>query len=240
MIHLYMIINTVNEKRYIGITTQSLMQRWREHIYRFRSGTRDHKLYQAMRKYGVENFTFYKLESFPSQYSVEYVKGVEVCAIKHYDSFNNGYNMTEGGDMISDETRRKISEAHKGKPHDWNGWDSGVRRANSAYHKKPSEYVAKGADNSSAKEYTVQFPDGRVETVKGMAAFCRKHGLSFNLMLAVLYGKQTHHKGFVCLARSNDYYHGKYGQATGNSAHPDFSLDNVPDLDFEVEEQAAG
>lgn len=43
---------------------------------------------------------------------------LEKYYIKKYDTFNNGYNSTEGGfsGKLSDETKQKISESLKGRP----------------------------------------------------------------------------------------------------------------------------
>jgi group I intron endonuclease len=56
MNQVYKITNKINNKVYIGITTQGINRRWSEHLYRFNSGERDHKIYLAMKKYGIENF----------------------------------------------------------------------------------------------------------------------------------------------------------------------------------------
>ena len=52
--YIYLITNLLNNKKYIGKTTQSIEERWQEHIYdskRKKCETRP--LYRAIRKYGV-------------------------------------------------------------------------------------------------------------------------------------------------------------------------------------------
>jgi group I intron endonuclease len=197
---IYCIVNLINGKVYIGQTRQGLARRRGEHVHRFNLGERDHKLYQAMRKYGIENFKF---EVLCHCLKPEYLDEMERHFIAQYDSFNNGYNMTCGGDSASVETRQKLSRALKGRKIHWADklW---MTRRNNTNAKSPRDYVAKGAESPKAKSYLVRMPSGEEIRVKGMNQFCKEHGLSFNLMLAVLYGKQRHHKGYSLLARFND------------------------------------
>ncbi len=197
---IYRIRNIVNGKVYIGQTRQGLARRRGEHMHRFNLGERDHKLYQAMRKHGVENFKF---DILCCCLKPEYLDEVERHFIVEYNSFERGYNMTCGGDSVSNETRKKLSAALKGRTIHWAHklWDT--RRGNPDA-KKPKDYVAKGASHTMAKSYLVRLPDGREIKIKGMNQFCKENGLSFCLMLAVLDGKQSHHKGYSLLARFND------------------------------------
>lgn len=50
-------------------------------------------MYYAINKYGIENFTFEIIES-----QVENYNDRERYWIKYYDSYENGYNETEGGE----------------------------------------------------------------------------------------------------------------------------------------------
>lgn len=197
---IYCIRNIVNGKVYIGQTCQGLARRRAEHIHRFNLGERDHKLYQAMRKHGIKNFKF---EVLCNCLKPEYLDEMERHFVAEFNSFENGYNMTCGGDGTAEETRRKLSAALKGRKILWADklWTT---RRNNPDAKHPKDYVAKGANNSLAKSYLVRLPNGEERKVRGMNQFCKEHGLSFNLMLAVLYGKQRHHKGYSLLARFND------------------------------------
>lgn len=59
MIGIYKITNTVNNKKYIGQSI-NIIDRWREHRQRANNGTE--YLYQAIRKYGIQNFVFEVVE----------------------------------------------------------------------------------------------------------------------------------------------------------------------------------
>lgn len=96
MIGIYKIENLVNHKIYIG-QSRNIKDRWRAHRTRYQK--EDGPLYRAIRKYGLENFSFEILE----ECSIEQLNDREKYWIKYYDSFNRekGYNLTEGGQNAS-------------------------------------------------------------------------------------------------------------------------------------------
>ena len=95
---IYKITNTINNKCYIGQTIKSAEERWKEHK---RSININHPncinktLYKAMRKYGIENFTFEVLQDNIETY--EQLDKAEIYWINYYNSFVKGYNETFGG-----------------------------------------------------------------------------------------------------------------------------------------------
>jgi len=91
----YIIKNRVNEKVYIGQTLSSLSERWNAHIRRSRDISKKYKIYNAMRKHGVENFYIEILENKVNQNIID---DLERSYIEKFDSFINGYNSTRGGD----------------------------------------------------------------------------------------------------------------------------------------------
>ncbi len=194
---IYSITNSVNGKKYVGQTRQGLARRKGEHIYRFNLGERNHKLYMAMRKHGAENF---KYEALCCCLKPEYLDEIEVQFIEQFNCFNRGYNMTCGGDSVSDETRAKLSAIFKGRKITWYNKMVETRRRNGSFGRPNS----KGENSPLSVSYLVRNPDGSKIAIKGLRGFCRKNHLSHNLMLAVLNGKQSHHKGYSLLARFND------------------------------------
>ena len=88
---IYKITNNINQKIYIGQTKQLLHQRWSMH--KQMSKTHSNILYKAMRKYGINNFSIEVVEECDNSLLNER----EIYWIKKYDSYNNGYNMTIGG-----------------------------------------------------------------------------------------------------------------------------------------------
>ncbi len=213
---IYRITNVVNGKVYIGQTSQGLRQRQREHICRFNLGERDHKIYMAMRKYGLKNFEF---EALCNTFTQEFLDDLEIYFIAKYDSFNNGYNMTIGGDSVSKETRKKISEAMKGRKITWYDKIIASRKLNPD-RKDPKDFVATGADNINSKEYIVSCPDGQIKKVKGLRAFCKLNNLKHYAMFHILSGRQKLHRGFSITATFNDYPEREYTQVGGKGAYP--------------------
>lgn len=96
--YIYKISNTVNNRVYIGQTVFSIEERWKQHISAsFDTGFRGDKLlYRAMRKHGRDKFHIETIEKVEDNKLSER----ETYWIKYYDSYNNGYNMTLGGEGV--------------------------------------------------------------------------------------------------------------------------------------------
>lgn len=97
-IGIYKIENKNNNQCYIGQSID-IERRWKTHlqpcIYANPfSESYNYKLYVAFRKYGVESFIFSIIELCER----EQLNEREQYWIKHYDSYNTGYNMTIGGE----------------------------------------------------------------------------------------------------------------------------------------------
>lgn len=198
---IYSITNTVNGKKYVGQTRQGLARRKAEHRHRFNLGERDHKLYLAMRKHGVENFMYEVLCLCESH---EELDEKERFYIARFNSFNRGYNMTCGGDSISEETRQKISAKHKGRKVFWYDKVQETRRKNRELGLELSQ--KKGAASKHAKRFRVRTPSGEEIEVVGLNRFCIENGLvtaSLRHTLDGYHGAKTH-KGYSLLERFND------------------------------------
>lgn len=114
----YRIVNMTNGKVYIGITSEGMSKRYKNHLYRA-STNFDGFLYNAIRKYGKENFL---VQHITSSGNFEDLLETEKTLIKQYNSFNRefGYNLTLGGDgalgrVMKPETREKLREANTGR-----------------------------------------------------------------------------------------------------------------------------
>jgi group I intron endonuclease len=95
MPYIYKITNKINNKVYIGKTINSIETRWKEHCNDFQKKRCEKRpLYEAMKKYGVENFRIEEVESC----DIEVLNERETFWIEFFGSFKNGYNATRGGD----------------------------------------------------------------------------------------------------------------------------------------------
>jgi group I intron endonuclease len=122
--------NKLNNKKYIGITSQIPENRWRNG----KGYINNEYFYRAIEKYGWHNFSH---EILYTGLSKEEAENLEIKLIAEYKTTNNefGYNIEAGGNstekftdnirkkisqslkghVCSDETKKKISEAQKGK-----------------------------------------------------------------------------------------------------------------------------
>ena len=93
--YIYKITNKINNKIYIGQTRRTIQERWREHLSRANQNYESY-LYNAIRKYGEDNFVIEEIEKCED----DYINEREQYYIETFNSFNktNGYNLTKGGD----------------------------------------------------------------------------------------------------------------------------------------------
>lgn len=108
-------LTSPSNKVYIGITGQPIKSRW--------ANGKGYKccpaIFKAINKYGWDNI---QKEILYEGLTEEHAKFIEVFLIGSYKSNDKryGYNLTEGGEgtsgrIVSEETRRIISEKNKGK-----------------------------------------------------------------------------------------------------------------------------
>jgi group I intron endonuclease len=107
---IYQIINKINHKSYIGLTTKSTQERLNQH--------RQHKkslISHAIRKYGIDNFIIQELDYGSS---IEELNEKESYWIERLDTVSpNGYNLKGGGKYgsLSEYSRKKISKTLSGR-----------------------------------------------------------------------------------------------------------------------------
>lgn len=118
MAELYKITNTITGKSYIGYTSKTSQKRFTEHLNDAIKYNRDknRKFYNAIRKYGKD---CWQVEILKENLSVLEAKEKEIELIQFYNTYNEGYNATRGGDgnngiVMSEESNIKRSNALKG------------------------------------------------------------------------------------------------------------------------------
>jgi group I intron endonuclease len=110
----YLITNTTNGKQYVGITQSTLQRRFNQHVHQSKSKIK-WILHESIAKHGKQCFTIVELEQNETKDSAfesekRWISELQTLMPK-------GYNMTPGGEIVvhSEETRRKMSQSHKGK-----------------------------------------------------------------------------------------------------------------------------
>jgi group I intron endonuclease len=155
----YRFYNPATGKSYIGLTSNE-EQRHFAHYRRYLEGKRDSKLYASMHKYGWDAFEYEVLAVKPEGASDQWLVNAERIAIKMYDSYLNGYNMTPGGEespmkspevakksgmalrgrKMSQETKEKISASNKGRR--WSEESRAQASAQRRGRKQSPEHIA--------------------------------------------------------------------------------------------------
>lgn len=114
---IYVYHNKLNGKCYVGQTVNP-EERYNAHLKAAKSDSQLH-FSRALRKYGIENFE-YKIiwgQMMPIECAKDNLNYWEKYYIKVFDSYNNGYNMTEGGEGCLG------CHSNKGKP----AWNKGIK-----------------------------------------------------------------------------------------------------------------
>jgi|GEM_PF-3174999 len=110
---IYRIYFIDSDKSYIGLS-KGFKSRRVQHLRVLKQGNHYNiHLQRAFNKYGEDNFRIELIEECDKTE----LKQKEKEYIKIYDSFDNGYNLTTGGEdcNLSDDVKKRISEKHKGK-----------------------------------------------------------------------------------------------------------------------------
>lgn len=144
---IYKITNKINGKMYIGLTTQDLEMRMKGH--RTEAKLKPNiKFYRAINKYGFENFECEIVDD--TAHDLEELAELEIKYIKKYDTYNNGYNSTHGGEispMCYPEVRKKSSKSLTGrkfsKEHKQNLSLAFQGRKGNPHTKEHKEYMSK-------------------------------------------------------------------------------------------------
>ena len=214
---IYIITNNVNGKQYVGKTTNDCHIRFEQH----KKSSHDNLLTRAFKKYGKENFVVEKVCECSSKDELN-IKEIEY--IEKYDTYNNGYNMTlggEGGDCgnqftknpetakrpldnltekqreewldthrrgknnpvhsrdvsgennpnygnkLSEEAKQRISDAKK-------KWHKNNKHPNTVPEVREKLRKSKlGGNNPKARKFSVEYPNGDIDIVHGLDAYCR-------------------------------------------------------------------
>ena len=113
---IYLIKNIINGKIYVGKTKNSLACRWSGHKSVARNSPSTSPIYNAIRKYGEDNFS---IEEIDRAESLSELKRKEFYWINHYNTIDKkiGYNIQYGDEddnlIISQDTKIKLVKSIK-------------------------------------------------------------------------------------------------------------------------------
>ncbi len=179
----YIIENNINNKCYVGMTIKDdFEERINQHVRDAKNKSKLH-LHRAIRKHGIENFTWF---AYYIGNDIEFIRQFEIAKIKELNSFNNGYNMTLGGEgsagyKHSKEHKENISKTLKGNEILSNMCKNRI-----------------GKDNPNSKKIILIHPDGKEEIFNCMVDACRKYNILSSKLTIVAQSKRNHTSGFKC------------------------------------------
>lgn len=116
MIHgrIYLIINRVNLKKYVGQTRMSITERWRVHKQVARNG-KTYAISNAIRKYGEDGFVLLEIDQAKT---LGELNQLETFYIQFFNTLSPvGYNLDSGGRyyLTHPNTKAKIAAANRGR-----------------------------------------------------------------------------------------------------------------------------
>lgn len=107
----YLITNMVNGKQYIGFTSRTVEARWKAHVKGGPDSAR--RLHAAVLEFGADKFNIETIFEGSRDEALQ----AEQRFVRHYNTFANGYNGSEGGEApylgktSPPEIRAKISQS---------------------------------------------------------------------------------------------------------------------------------
>lgn len=108
----YLITNELNGEKYVGISND-IRARWSAHRQAAINPSYTEyntPLHQAIRKYGKENFSLSILEEVSDR---NQLGEREKYWVNFYDTYNNGYNQTPGGEHVEGEDHHHAALTNK-------------------------------------------------------------------------------------------------------------------------------
>ena len=192
---IYLRTNKINGKKYVGLATNLKVRqnRWKCHTQKY-AGT---AINNARAKYGIDNFGFEILKECKDE-ELDYWEKYYIKELNTKAPY--GYNLTDGGEggsgySPSEETRKKLSDANKGKT----PWNKGKTNIFSEETKKKMSEKKKGVPNLEQSKSVFQIDMITNEIIAEFSATMeveRQLGFNHRNISACCLGKQKTCGGF--------------------------------------------
>ena len=209
---IYKHTSTVTGKSYIGLTCNSIGLRWQQHCSAAKLGCSTH-FARAITKYGRDSWEHEVLESGID--NLDKAKELEIYYIDLYNTVDDGYNITKGGDTGSIEAAEytlynpDLDEVVTGTSYQiatkyglHQGYVRYVGQGKSLH--VDGWFLWKGKDHKYLKYpvYSFEHKDYGIETLtlKDMAD---KYNLSKGNLSMVAYGDRVHVKGWTLVGNQH-------------------------------------
>jgi group I intron endonuclease len=181
----YCIENKLNNKKYIGITKNSLNSRINGHKYRCRLGSKT-AIYDAIRALGGHNFSIYILKECESEQDlinseIYFINELKTSTDEH------GYNILTDKYIFSKaRTGKKNTKKHK-------------KKLSQRMHSLKSEYI-----KLHEKEWVIVNPHGAIFYIKNLQKFCRENSLDApNMVKQTTFLTNGLYKGWQCFKKED-------------------------------------
>lgn len=173
-------------RSYIGITSKGIEHRLNKHLIDAKLNSYNSVFHKAIKKYGIDAFT---LDIIVENVPHYFISAFEKYWINYYDTYNNGYNSTLGGEGMagfypSKETREKQAAAKRGK-----------KLAQETKDKMSKQ--RSGLNNHMAIPVDIfdYKTDELVASKVCLAEWCRERGYQANNLRNTMTGKRNHAHG---------------------------------------------
>ena len=158
-------------KHYIGMTRAGHKTRFSNHLSEAITRSAGTKIHNALAKY--PNADLWQFEVLGDNLTQDEACAMEMHHIKELNTCVTGYNTASGGNIgnpgkRSAETRKKISDAKKGKD-PWNKGKKGLQT-----HVQ-TDYQKSRARETMQKEWNIQYIDGTSEVIVGIQQWAKQN-----------------------------------------------------------------
>ncbi len=187
---IYILINKINSKCYVGQTTRSFNTRIAE--YQQLKCKNQIFLYNAIKKHSFDNFTFQILAKAENQNQLNELESFYIDA---FDSIKNGYNLKEGGSngKHSFLSKNKMSLSHLGSKNHMYG-RTGSKAGFFGKKHKPENMIKQQSGNAKRKISVFCIETKEIFSSISEAAY--KLNLNIGSISRLLKGKAKQTKGY--------------------------------------------